>query len=87
MSIKFYVISCSSGAELPVSELYVWGEMPPACWLPQSPKEARRVVTHCRLRKDCPYCDAEIHEVVIPERKKTTYKQSLSADKTEKTDD
>lgn len=81
-AIKFYVISCSSDKELNVSDLYVWGEMGHARWLPQSIKEARKRIDSCHCREECLFCDAEIHEIEIPCRKKTTYKQSLSVEKT-----
>lgn len=78
MAIRFFAISCSSDcADLNVSDLYVWGELKAARWMPQSIKEAKKRVLECRAATQCRYCDAEIHDVQISQRHRTTLKQMM----------
>ena len=79
MAIKFFVITCSSDCQdLNVSDLYVWGELSGARWMPQSIKEAKKRIMECQAKYGCHSCDAEVHDVEIKKRNRSTLRQMTS---------
>jgi len=63
--ITAYVVSCSNDSDLNITRLYLWGEFPPATWLPITEKEAKRRIKKCKEYNKCEICDAQIHEIKI----------------------
>jgi len=71
-NIKSYVISCSADTNANIQSLYVWGEMEPVTWLPDTIKEAKKRIKWCKDKRfKCDCCDAEVHEIIIKRIKKT----------------
>ena len=69
-NLKFYVISCSSDCQkLDSRNLYVWGEMGSARWLPDSVREANRRIAQCKIKTGCKRCDAEVHYTSVQRKK------------------
>ena len=60
------VVSCSAdNNEIDIRNLYIWGELDSAHWLPDTKREAIRRVGKCRKKNQCKFCDAEIHKIQI----------------------
>jgi len=75
-SLKFFVISCSADCQkLDSRNLYVWGEMGAARWLPDSVREAKRRIEQCKIKTGCKQCDAEVHYASV-QRKEPSLHQS-----------
>lgn len=72
-AIHTIVISCSAdSSELDIRNLYTWGELDSARWLPDTKREAGRRIVLCRKRNQCATCDAEIHLIKIERTKEIT---------------